>query len=267
MAIAVGLALGAAGAIFQSVSANPLGSPDIIGFTTGSATGALLVLLFWRGGPIGVPLGSVLGGLAAAVLVYLLAYRNGIHGTRLIPVGIGVSAVLFAANGFLLSRASLREARNAQLWLVGSLNGRGWDEATPAWIALAVLLPLALLLGRRLAMLELGDETALSRGVPVERSRLYLVLAGVGLTALATAAAGPITFVALVAPQITHGLVRSGSANLATSGLTGALLLVTADQVGQHLVPRVQLPVGLTTGALGGAYLIWLLTNEWRAKR
>ncbi|MEU5692047.1 iron chelate uptake ABC transporter family permease subunit [Actinosynnema sp. NPDC020468] len=266
VAVAVGAALGAAGSIFQSVSKNPLGSPDVIGFTTGSATGALVVLLVAKDSVIGVSGGAVLGGVVSALVVYALAYRRGVQGFRLILVGIGVSAVLAAVNAYLLSRASLKEAQSAQLWLVGSLNGRGWDHAVPVWVALAVLLPVVVALGRRMTLLEMGDETATARGVPVERTRVVLVMAGVALTAAATAAAGPIAFVALAAPQVAKRLVRGGGAGPLAAALTGAVLLVGADLAGQRLLP-VPLPVGLSTGAVGGLYLVWLLGREWRGER
>lgn len=262
--IGVGAALGVAGAVFQSVSHNPLGSPDIIGFTTGSATGALVVILLYRDAAIGVAGGAVLGGVLTALLVYALAYRRGVQGFRLILVGIGVGAMLNSVNAFLLSRAALRQAQNAQLWLVGSLNARNWQHVTLVWLVLAALLPAAVALGGRMAMLEMGDEAAAARGVAPERSRLAIVLVGIGLTSVATAVAGPVGFVALAAPQIARRLTRSAGAGLVSAGLLGALLLTSADLAGQRLFEPVQLPVGLSTAAVGGVYLAWLLAREWR---
>jgi iron complex transport system permease protein len=267
--IGVGAALGAAGAVFQSISRNPLGSPDIIGFTTGSATGALLVILVLRDtavGGVGVAGGAVIGGAVSALAVYLLAYRRGVQGFRLILVGIGVSALLQAVNSYVLTRASLAEAQNAYLWLVGSLNGRTWPHVLTVWLPLAVLLPGVVALGRRLAMLEMGDDTARARGVPAESTRLLLMVIGVGLTAVATAAAGPIVFVALAAPQIAARLVRATGPVLLLSALTGAVLLCGADLAGQRLFAPVQLPVGLSTAGVGGIYLAWLLAREWRKR-
>ncbi|ONI77943.1 hypothetical protein ALI144C_31585 [Actinosynnema sp. ALI-1.44] len=262
--IGVGAALGASGAIFQSVSRNPLGSPDVIGFTTGSATGAILVILVYKDSNVSVATGAIAGALASAVIVYLLAYRRGVQGFRLILVGIGVSSILASVNTYLLSRASLEDARNAQLWLLGSLGGRGWQHVVPVWIALAVLLPYAVSLGRPMSMLEMGDDTARARGVPVERTRLTLVLVGVALTAVATAAAGPIGFIALAAPQVVNRLTRSDGPGLLPSALMGAVLLTAADVAGQQMFGAIQVPVGMTTGAVGGFYLVWLLAREWR---
>ena len=120
---------GIAGAIFQSISRNPLGSPDVIGFTTGAATGALVVILLVRRRPrCRSALGAVAGGLATAVAVYLLALRHGVQGYRLVLVGIGVGAVLESVNAYLITRAARDDAFAAAHWLVGSLNGRGWEH-------------------------------------------------------------------------------------------------------------------------------------------
>jgi iron complex transport system permease protein len=229
-ALAVGLAFGVAGAVFQSLSRNPLGSPDIIGFTTGSATGALIGVILLGGGTLVVSGGAVLGGLGVAALVYLLAFQGGtVRPHQLILVGIGVSAVLAAANGYLLTRARLGDAMQAAVWLTGSLNGRGWEHVVPVACALAVLLPAVFVLARPLDTLALGDELAGALGVSVERARLVLLIAAVALTAVATASAGPVPFVALAAPQVARRLTRSPGANLATAGLTGAVLLAAAD--------------------------------------
>ncbi|ODU06949.1 MAG: hypothetical protein ABS81_03010 [Pseudonocardia sp. SCN 72-86] len=265
--VAVGVALGVSGAIFQSLSRNPLGSPDIIGFTTGSATGALLVLLVFRDTMFGTAGGAIAGGIATSLLVYALAFKRGVAGFRLVLIGIGVSAMLASVNGFLLSRAALHDAQDAQLWLVGSLNARGWQHVIPVGIAIVVLLPVALALGRRMSMLEMGDEAAAARGVPVERSRLLLLVSGVALTAVATAAAGPVGFVALAAPQVARRLTGASGAGLLPAALTGAVLVTAADLAGQRLAAPVQLPVGLTTAGIGGVYLAFVLAREWRAGR
>lgn len=263
----VGAALGVAGAVFQSLSRNPLGSPDVIGFTTGSATGALLVLLAFRDTPLGTAGGAVAGGVVTSLVVYGLAFRRGVAGFRLVLIGIGVSAMLASVNAFLLSRAALRDAQNAQLWLVGSLDARDWTHVAQAGTAVVVLVPVALALGRRMALLEMGDEAAAARGVPVERSRLALLLVAVGLTAVATATAGPVGFVALAAPQIARRLAGSAGTGLLPAALTGALLLAAADLAGQRLFAPLPLPVGLTTAAVGGLYLAALLAREWRRGR
>ncbi|WP_405020641.1 iron chelate uptake ABC transporter family permease subunit [Kitasatospora sp. NBC_00070] len=266
-ALLVGAALGLAGALFQALARNPLGSPDVIGFTVGSATGALVVILLIGGGAATVASGAVAGGLVTSVLVYLLARKGGSQGYRLVLVGIGISSLLASANAYLIARASFGDAQSAAVWLTGSLNARGWEQAGPMAVALALLLPAALLLGRPLRMLEMGEDSAAALGVRTERVRVWVLLVGVGLTAAATAAAGPIPFVALVAPQAVRRLTRTTGPNLLGSALLGAALLAASDIAAQRLLAPTQLPVGVFTGMLGGCYLIWLIARQWRTGR
>jgi iron complex transport system permease protein len=264
-ALLVGAAFGVAGAIFQSIARNPLASPDVIGFTFGAASGALIVILALGGSSGEVAFGAVAGGLLTAVAVYALAFRGGVQGYRLVLVGIGVGYALLSVNYYLVTRATRDQAMEAAHWLVGSLNGRGWEHVVPVALALALLLPATFLLSRRLALLELGDDAAKGLGVNVERSRLLLALAGVALAAVGVACTGPITFVALAAPQLARRLTRAAAPGLATSALMGALLVVVADLAAQRLLPE-DLPVGIVTALLGGVYLAWLLAREWRSR-
>jgi iron complex transport system permease protein len=263
----VGAALGLGGAILQGVTRNPLGSPDVVGFTTGSATGALVVITVTHGGMADIAAGALAGGLVTVAVVYALAYRHGAQGLRLVLVGVGISTLLLAVNHYLVTRASVADALSAQVWLTGTLNGRRSEHAAAAAAALVVLAPVALSLGRRLALLELGDDAARALGIRVERTRGLLVVTSVALVAVATAVAGPIAFVALAAPQIARRLTGVAGPGLVSAALFGALLLVTADLVTQRVFAPSQLPVGLATGALGGVYLAWLLAREWRRNR
>ncbi|GLO55911.1 ferric enterobactin transporter FepG [Pseudomonas putida] len=259
----VGAALGMAGAIFQSIARNALGSPDVIGFTTGAASGAIVQIIVFDAGPLATALAAVAAGMLTALLVLLLARRGqGSEGYRLVLVGIGMGATLSGLNQLLLVTGDLDQALFAQLWLAGSLNTRTWAHVVPAALGLALILPIALLHGRELALLEMGDNSASQLGVAVGRSRLVLVLAAVGLTAIATAAAGPIAFIALAGPQLARRLTRTASAPLVCAALMGAALLLVADWLSQRLAATAQLPVGLVTGVLGGGYLLWLITAQ-----
>jgi iron complex transport system permease protein len=261
-ALAFGAALAVSGALFQSLTSNPLGSPDIIGFSTGSYTGALIALTVVGNGVLATSVGALAGGLLTALAVYALAYRNGVAGFRLIIVGIAVTALLTAFNTWLLLRAQLEVAMSASIWSAGSITLVGWEQLTPALVLLAVLVPLVMLLSGPLRQLELGDDTARSHGVRVEPARLAILVVGVALTATVTASSGPIVFVALAAPQIAQRLVRSAGLPLVASALTGALVLLVADFVAQHLVPGGQVPVGIVTVCVGGVYLLWLLIAD-----
>ncbi len=167
----------------------------------------------------------------------------------------------------MYKRQSLTDAARATTWMVGSLNGRDWDQVWPLAGACALLVPLVLGHGRSLRMLEMGDDAAYALGVPVERTRLVTMAGAVLLTAAATAAAGPIAFVALAAPQLARRLTRSPGPNLTAAACTGAALLLAADWASQRLFGADRLPVGALTGMLGGCYLLWLLFTERRAGR
>ncbi|MEW1637733.1 iron chelate uptake ABC transporter family permease subunit [Streptomyces sp. NPDC093801] len=267
VAVLVGAALGMSGAVFQSVSRNPLGSPDMLGFGYGSAVGALVVITLFKGGATEVALGAVVGGVLTGAVVYLLAYKKGIHGYRLVLVGIGASAVLVAVIQYLIAKAQLVEATRAMVWLTGSLAGRDWAQVWPLLITCAVLFPLVLGQSRALRVIEMGDDAAYALGVPVERTRMLLMLAAVVLTTAAAAAAGPISFVALAAPQLARRLTRSPGSNLLTGALMGTVLLLASDLASQRAFGADQLPVGVVTGLVGGVYLLWLLVTERRAGR
>jgi iron complex transport system permease protein len=263
MAILLGGALGMSGAIFQSLTRNPLGSPDIIGFAAGSYTGALIVILLYSGGYYATAAGGLIGGIITASAVYLLAYRRGVQGFRLIIVGIGVAAMLSAFNAWMIREADLQVAMSAAVWGAGSLNGLGMEQLLPAALILALIMPMASILSRPLRQMEMGDDVARASGINVDRTRLLLMVLGVALTATVTAAAGPISFIALAAPQIARRLTRSAGVTLLPSALTGALLLLSADWAAQHAF-GVQLPVGVMTVSIGGFYFLWLLIREGR---
>ncbi|HEY1180328.1 MAG TPA: iron chelate uptake ABC transporter family permease subunit [Phytomonospora sp.] len=264
-AVVFGAALGVSGAVFQSLTRNPLGSPDVIGFNTGSFAGVVAVMLAGGTGYASTALGAVVGGLATALAVYLLAFRRGVSGFRLIIVGIALNALLASLTTWFMVKVDLDVALRAAVWGAGTLTTVTWTSvgiSGAVFAAVAVFLPLA---QRRMRQLALGDETAAALGVPVEPTKLALIVLGVVTTALVTAACGPIAFLALVAPQIAGRLLGRGStANLGTSALVGALLLLSADVVAQHAVDGLVLPVGAVTVCLGGAYLVWLLAVESR---
>ncbi|MEV4257997.1 iron chelate uptake ABC transporter family permease subunit [Spirillospora sp. NPDC049652] len=266
-ALAVGAALGLAGALFQSLSRNPLGSPDLLGFTQGSSTGVLAATVLAGGSSLALAAGAVAGGVLTGVLIVLLVGRSGAHGQRLVLVGVGIAAILTGVNGYLLTKAQITDAARAVLWLTGSLDGRDWKQAVPVLAALAVAVAVTAVCGRALRTLELGDEAARALGVPVDLVRGALLAAAVLLASLAAAAAGPVSFVALTAPQLARRLTRSSGPNALPAACLGAAMLAAADLAGQRLIPGHQLPVGVVTGLLGGGYLIWLLSTERKAGR
>lgn len=266
-AAALGAILALAGSVFQALSNNPLGSPDIIGFTTGAATGGLVIILMMGSStPGGVAAGAVLGGLGTALLVWLLSIRRGLGGERLVLVGIAVGAMLASINDYLITRADLESAEAARTWQFGSLNAINWNHIVLPLVLAVVPVVLLIVLSPALRALETGDDLAAALGLPVTRTRSFLLLIGVALTAVAVACAGPIGFVALAAPQVARRLAGSQGAALTASAMTGAALLTVADLLAGRLLTPFQIPVGLVTGAVGGLYLTWLLMRPARSR-
>ncbi|WEH37402.1 iron chelate uptake ABC transporter family permease subunit [Streptomyces sp. AM 4-1-1] len=263
----VGAALGIGGAVFQTISRNPLGSPDVLGFGQGATVGALTVIVIFQGGVAAVAGGAVVGGVLTGIAVHLLAWKRGVHGYRLVLVGIGAAAMLTAATHYLITKADLVDATRAVVWMTGSLDGRDWAQVWPLLAVCGLLVPLVLGHGRALRAMEMGDDAAYALGVRVERARLVLMGSAVLLVAVATAAAGPIAFVSLSAPQLARRLTRSPGPNLAPAAFMGAALLLVADWIAMDAFGDRQLPVGVVTGVLGGCYLLWLLVTERKAGR
>ncbi len=264
----VGLALGTAGALTQAVARNPLASPDVLGITAGASTAVVALLVLGGGGTgalaaVGTPVAALAGALAAAAAVYLLAWRDGIEGLRLALVGLGVGAAGGAATSYLLLRADLLEATQATVWITGSLNGRGWEHVVPLLVVVPVTLVLVAVAAPHVAVLQLGTDSARALGVRLQSSLALVVLLAVVLAAVATAAAGPVAFVALMAPQIALRLTGGSGPPLAVSGLTGAALVLAADVVARTVLP-VELPVGVVTAAVGAPYLLFLLVRQNR---
>ena len=264
LALLLGAALGLSGAIFQSLTRNPLGSPDVIGFNSGAYTGALIVIIGFSGNYYQIAGGALLGGVVTALAVYLLAWRRGVEGFRLIIVGIGMSAMLSSLNTWLMLRADLEVAMAAAVWGAGSLNGLGLDKLWPTFLVLGIFIPAAFVFSRPMKQLEMGDDAARALGVRVEPVRLTLLLLGVSLTATATAVAGPIAFVALAAPQIARRVTGAAGVAMLPSAAMGALLLAVADLLAQRMFAPTQLPVGVVTVSIGGLYFVWLLVREAR---
>ena len=262
-AVLVGAALAMSGAIFQGLVRNPLVSPDIIGINAGASVVGVFWIVTGRDWSL-LPLAAFAGALIAAALIYVLAWKGGISGNRLVLVGIGLNAILTAGTTFLMVRYPIEQVSSAQLWTTGTLYGSNGDDVRVLLVALLILVPVAVGLMWSLRVVQLGDDAARSVGLPLERTRLALIVAGCGLAAVAVAVAGPIGFVALMTPHIARMLAGplSGSVMLFTA-LVGSLIVLAADTVGQHYLP-VTLPVGVVTAAVGAPYLIYLLARRTR---
>ncbi|MGK9283362.1 FecCD family ABC transporter permease [Sinorhizobium meliloti] len=260
LSILAGICFGLGGVAFQVMLRNPLASPDIIGITSGAGAAAVFaIVVLSMDGPM-VSVIAVVAGLGVALLVYGLSFRNGVAGTRLILVGIGVSAMLQSVIAYILQSAPAWNLQEAMRWLTGSVNGAQLGQARPLLLALLFFGTLLLVRSRDLETLRLGDDTAAALGTRVSHTRMLVIVAAVGLIASATAATGPIAFVAFLSGPIAGRIVRNAGSVLIPSALTGALLVLAADYVGQHLLPS-RYPVGVVTGALGAPYLIYLIVR------
>ncbi len=263
--LVAGSALGIAGAITQSALRNPLAGPDVLGITAGAGFAAVVVLAGIGGtatgfaAVAGVPLAALIGGLGTAVAIFLLAWGRGVGGMRLVLIGIGVNTVLTAGISWLVGQIGLQDAARAQMWLTGSLDEADWARAAPAGVGLAFVLAVSIASSRALSVLRFDADTALALGVR-PRSGHGLLLTAATAASLATAAVGPLSFVALAAPQISRRLLRSPGEPILASALTGALMVLAADVIVNTVLP-VGLPVGLVTAALGGPVLLLLLVR------
>nr|WP_203632103.1 iron ABC transporter permease [Streptomyces halstedii] len=264
LAVVAGFSFGMAGVTFQTMLRNPLASPDIIGISSGASAAAAIAIVTLSLDEIQVSVLAIVAALVVALLVYGLAFRDGVVGTRLILIGIGISAMLDSVTSYVLSRAAEWDLQEAMRWLTGSLNGVSWDQTVPALLALAVLAPVLLSQARNLSAMRLGDDTASALGVRVERTRITVIVAAVCLIAFATAAAGPIAFVAFLSGPIAARLAGGGGSLLVPAGLVGALLVLAADFAGQFAFDT-RFPVGVVTGVLGAPYLVYLIVRTHRA--
>ncbi|PFG36947.1 iron complex transport system permease protein [Flavimobilis soli] len=264
LGLLAGACFGLAGVTFQTMLRNPLASPDIIGISSGASVAATFAIVVLGLDGAQVSLFAIVAGLGVALLIYVLSVKDGVAGTRLVLVGIGVTAMLEAVTTYLLQRASEWDVNEAMRWLTGSLNGSRWSEVVPVAVALAVLGPVLAALARDLETLRLGDDAASALGTRVGRTRLGVVVAAVGLIGFATAATGPIAFVAFLAGPIAARLVGPNGSLLLPAALTGSLLVLLADLVGQHGV-GTRFPVGVVTGVLGAPFLVYLIIRSHRA--
>lgn len=264
-AILVGFALAGSGAVFQGLVRNPLVAPDVIGINAGAGLAAVFWIVTLQSTGL-LPVAAFAGATATAFAVYVLTWRKGITGNRLVLVGIGANAILAALTTLLIVRYPIERVSSAVLWQTGTLYGSGWGNVTALALGVGLLLPTALWLMRRLQTIQLGDELARGLGVRVEIGRAGLIVVGSGLAAVAVAAGGPIGFVALISPHIARMLAGPLTGGvLVLAGVVGALMLTASDLVAQHAFSPISLPVGVVTAAVGAPYFLFLLYRTNRA--
>lgn len=261
--MAVGAAFGMSGAIFQSLARNPLASPDIIGFNSGAALGAVIMIISFSATGFMIAVGAVAGGLLTALAVFLLSWKGGLNPYRLVLVGIGIGFTVYAGVSFLMTRTDIFYAAAAQHWLTGTLNARIWRDVYLTWLGFGLLAPMALALQMSLDRLEMGDDMAQALGIRINIVRALVAIIGVLMVSIAVAGAGPIGFVSLVAGPIARRLTLSSGACLGSAALVGALVLISADLAGR-IAFAAQLPAGVFTAVIGAPFLLWLLATQIR---
>jgi iron complex transport system permease protein len=262
-ALLIGLALGAAGTLFQRVLGNPLASPDFLGVTAGAGTATVTAIVFGASSALLLPTAALAGGALTAMLIYLFAWRRGISAYRFILVGVGVATFAQSITSYLVARAEMRDAREALTWLVGSVGMASPEALTLLAVTMALFIPAAVYASRVLRALELGDATALVLGSRTQRDRVLVLGIGVVLIAVATAAAGPIAFIAMLAGPLARLLLRRAGQSIAAAALMGAVLLQTADLLAQHALPW-PVSTGVVTGVFGAPYIAWTLITAAR---
>ncbi len=258
----MGLAM--AGTITQGITRNPLATPGIVGMSASASLATVMLLILFPSASIAyLPAAAFLGSLAAALLIYVLAWQGGSAPVRLILISVGVNLIVSAATEVLTTFSNIDAVSQALVWLGGSVYGRSWEQ-------IAALLPwligcggLALLQVRELNVLQLGDEVARSLGSRVEWQRGLLLLTSAALTGASVATAGWIGFVDLMAPHLARQLVGSDyKALLPASALLGGAIVVLADLVGRLLFAPIEISCGLVTSAIGAPYFVYLLIRN-----
>jgi len=262
----VGAMLALAGSVMQTLTRNPLASPDITGVTAGAGLGAVIMIVALPGvTTVSLPLAALLGGLFVALLIYLLAWRGGDSPLRLVLVGIGLASVMGAAQTILLLRAPPEVAQRALYWLTGSIYACSWEHLTALLPWCIVLAPVVLLSAAQLNAIHLGDEVARGLGVRMQGQRGLLLLAAVGLTGAAISQVGALGFVGLIAPHLSRKLVGPAhEGNLFVSAMIGGLLVVAADFVGRTALSPVEIPAGIITALIGAPFFLYLLWKQSR---
>ncbi|OAH58381.1 MULTISPECIES: iron ABC transporter permease [Bacillaceae] len=267
VALFAGAALAMAGAILQGLVRNPLASPDLIGMTAGgsAAVTAFLAIFSDKSNALTVsigwlPLAAFIGAAVTALLVYMLAWKNGLSPIRLILIGIGLTAAMKAVTTMMMIIGPIYQASKANMWMTGSVNGSSWSDVSMIAPWTIISLVAVMIAGRHLNMQQFGDELAIGAGARVERQRIFFLVLATALVGGAVAFAGGIGFVGLMAPHIARRLVGSHAGGLIpATALIGAILVMLADLAGRTLFLPLEVPAGVFTAAIGAPYFIYLL--------
>ncbi|OXS58976.1 iron ABC transporter permease [Cohnella sp. CIP 111063] len=269
IAVLVGMGLGVAGAVIQGVTRNGLADPGMLGINAGAGVAIVIFLYFYQGqirevtwlSVMAMPLFGLFGGLLAALLIYLFAWKHGrLEPQRLLLTGLAIASGLSAISLFLTLRMNSQDFEMVAVWTSGSIYNANWKYIVSILPWFAVLMPLIYARSHTLNLLQLDDDSVRSVGVRLERQKAILLLSGIGIVSACVSVAGGIGFIGLIAPHIAKRLVGSAHQRiLPICAIVGALLVLTADFIGKTLFSPVELPAGIIVAILGVPSFVYLL--------
>ena len=262
LAALVGANLAVAGILLQSVMKNPLADPGITGVSTGASVAAIIILLLLPQFTPILPLVAFLGGALACILVFIMAYKNGIKPARIVLAGVAVNSILGGVISFLSTMYSDR-IQSAMLWLNGSLATKTWSHVEMLFAYSIVALIISLFLIRSANILQLGDEAATNLGINVNLTRVLICAVAVFLAGISTAVVGVISFVGLIVPHIARMIMGSDHKyTIPFSIVLGGIVLLVADTLGRTIGGAVEIPVGVIMSIFGGPFFLYLLRKR-----
>ncbi|SFL70199.1 iron complex transport system permease protein [Gracilibacillus orientalis] len=267
IALLIGTGMAISGAILQGVTHNELADPGILGINSGAGFAVVLFIYLTQGSTTSqvfiLPLAALAGATIAAILIYLISWKNGVSPIRLILVGIGINSAFSALIIVFQLKMDPDNFTQATIWLSGNISGTDWTYTLALLPWILILLPITFYKAGTLDALHLGDETAQGLGTHVERERMFLLFIAVALAGASVAVGGAIAFLGLVIPHLARKLVGARHKHmLVISALLGALLLLVADTIGRNILSPSEIPVGLIVSLIGGNYFIYLLMKS-----
>ena len=268
IAVLIGMGLAVSGAVLQGIVKNPLADPGIIGINAGAGLAVMLFVSYFStelGNSVFImPILAFIGAGAAAVVIYAFSYKKdeGVSPIRLILVGVAVAAGISALMIVLTLKLDPRTYDFVATWLAGSIWGSNWNFVLALLPWLVVLIPFVYMKSRVLDVLNLGDHTAVSLGMNLEKERRILLAAAVGLAAASVSVSGGIGFVGLIAPHMTRRLVGNKHKYvIPICALIGAVLVLTADTLGRVILQPAEIPTGVVVAIIGAPYFLYLLAK------
>ena len=262
MGVLVGANLAVAGVLLQGVMSNPLADPGITGISSGASVVVMLVMLYFPGASASIPFYGFIGSMLACIVIYLLAWNNGISAIRIILAGVAVNAILGGVSS-MISILNSENLTGVLSWLNGNLGKKSWSEVRMLAIYTVIGLALTFPLSKSCNLLALGDKNAKSLGYNPNVLRILISVVAVFLAGISTAYVGVIGFIGLVVPHISRMIMGTDHKVLIPfSALLGSTLLLLADTLGRTITAPYEIPVGIVTTIIGGPFFLYLLRKD-----